>query len=205
MTTELKLLDTVVSKDISATLHSNILDILFEHRRYIKNVFLNINGLYDIAHVGLTIINPVNEITVFSSTPNIEYNLISQCLWKQDFCFTPQPHNNNRLVPWETLNEEVEKIKFRNNKFTFGMTITRQVNDFCLLYSFATRSKKNGLREYYEENIFGLIDIGDYFYKSIVDVYSSHGVKYTPPKLSNLMSKSSVTSRRPYLTLVVNK
>ena len=204
MTTELKLLDTAVSREIQATLHPNILDILFEHRRYIKNVFLNINGLYDIVHIGITIIDPVNEIIAFSSTPNIEYNLIRQNLWKNDLCFTPQLQSNNRLSWWEMQIAEIDNIKLKNNKFTFGMTITRQINDFCLLYSFATRSKKIKLREYYEANIFGLIDIGDYFYKSVLDVYSPYSVKYTPPELGNLISKASVVNNRSYLKLVVN-
>ncbi|OGV29999.1 MAG: hypothetical protein A3E88_07495 [Legionellales bacterium RIFCSPHIGHO2_12_FULL_35_11] len=204
MTTELKQLDTAAPKEIETTLYPKILDILFENRRYIKNIFLNINGLYDIAHIGVTIIDPASEIVVFSSTPNIEYNLIHQNLWKNDLCFSPRQHNNNRLSWWDTQFDEIEKIKLKNNKFTVGMTITRQVNDFCLLFSFATRSKKKDLREYYESNIFGLIDVGDYFYKSIMSIYSSISVKYTPPKLDNLMSKASVISSRSYLKLVVS-
>ena len=133
MTTELKLLDPVVSKEIQTTLHPKILDILFEYRRDIKNIFLNINGHYDIAHIGITIIDPANEMIAFSSTPNIEYNLIHQHLWKRDHCFSPRPHHNNRISWWDTQIEEVDEIKLKNNKFTVGMTITRQVNGFCLL------------------------------------------------------------------------
>ncbi len=144
-------------------------------------------------------------MVVFSSTPNIEYNLIQQNLWKEDVCFLSSGHISNTLCWWDTGNHEsIEKIKLKNNKFSVGMTIARHVDDFCLLYSYAARSKQNDLREYYTANIFGLIDIGDYFYKAMRDIYSSYSVKYTPPMLSSLISKASGMSIKPYLELVVN-
>lgn len=206
---KLKLVDRVVAKEAQTKLHPEILNILLENRRYVKSVFLEINGLYDIAHFGLTIVDPSNEMVVFSSTPNIEYNLIHQNLWKHDPCFSSLMQDDNGLSWWNTdqlvdNGDEIERIKLQNNKFSFGVTISRPVNNFCFLYSFATRSKRDDLSEYYTSNIGELIDIGDYFYKSIMDIYSSYSIKYKPPTLGHLMPKASRSGCRPYLKLVVS-
>jgi hypothetical protein len=209
--TKLKLVDSFSSNKTQIKLHPEILTILLENRRSIKNVFFDINGLYDISHMGISIIDPAHELIAFSSTPNIEYNLIHQNLWKHDHCFSPCLNNLNRISWWDIYEkisdcdrEEIEIIKLRNNKFSLGITISRQVNDFCFLYSYATRSKRNDLQEYYESNTFGLIDIGDYFYKSILDIYSSYSIKYKPPELGHLISKVSNVGSQPYLRLVVS-
>lgn len=160
----------------SVNLHPDVLTILFEHRRYIKTIFLNIRGLYEVDHLALTLIDPEGTIIVFSSTPNIEYNLIHQNLWKQDTCFSLHDGQANTLCRWsfDAQEQDIKKIKLQNNKFNFGFTIPREVEQFKLLYSYATRSKNNDLHAYYEANIFGLMDLGDYFYKSTRDLYCEY-------------------------------
>ncbi|MCX7118212.1 MAG: hypothetical protein NTW94_10010 [Legionellales bacterium] len=204
MTNRLELVNHLSSEKQHIKLHPDVLTILFEHRRYIKSVFLDLAGLHEIAHLGITIVDPAKEILVFSSTPNIEYNLIQQHLWRADPCFSPRLHTNNNFCWWNSCHaDEIEKIKFKNNQFNFGMTLARKINNFHLLYSYATRSRREDLPEYYESNLHELIVIGDYFYKSIRDIYSSYGIKYPPPELDHLRTKASQTNIRPYLRLVV--
>ena len=203
----LKLVDTLVTKEKNTKLHPEILTILFENRRYIKNIFLDIHGLYEISHIGMTIITPFYEMVSFSSSPNIEYNLIQQNLWKDDSCFSPWMPNKDNFSWWDDHKitgdfEKVEKIKLKNNMFSFGMTICKQVNDFSLLYSYATRATRDDLREYYASHLLGLVDIGDYFYKSLRDIYASYDIKCTPPELNHLNSKMYATTIRPHLTLI---
>lgn len=59
-------------------LHHNILDILYEHRHYVIKLFREVIGFYEINHISLTLRTPLNEVVIFSMTPNIEYNLITQ-------------------------------------------------------------------------------------------------------------------------------
>lgn len=87
-------------------LHPSIVNILFEHRRYIRNIFLQIKGLYEISHFGINIINPTNELIAFSSTPHIEYNLIQQKLWQHDCCFYSRTLNVNTLFWWDGNSHE---------------------------------------------------------------------------------------------------
>lgn len=198
-------LNDIAQLDFSAKLHPEILTILYEHRRYIKSVFFELNGLYDICHFAVTIINPSKEIIVFSATPNIEFNLIKRELWQEDLCFSPELESTNKLCWWDFNQEEFlsKKIKLENNRFTQGFTILRRVNNFCLLYSFATKSLRTDLKSYYESNCFGLIDLGDYFFKSIRPLYLSYNPKQIPPEMSTLFSKSSKFSTGNSLKLVV--
>ena len=118
MTNRLGLVEVSVLAQKQARLHSEIVTILFENRRYIKTIFLDIHGLYEIAHVGLTIIDPSADLVVFSSTPNIEYNLIQQNLWRNDPCFSPSIQNNHELSWWNDhkITSDLEKIKLKNNR-----------------------------------------------------------------------------------------
>lgn len=121
-----------------------------------------------------------------------------------DACFIPDTTLKNTLLWWDYQSEKIEKIKLGNNHFTLGMTIFRPVGNFCLVYSFATKEKHKGLRQFYNENLFGLIDMGDYFYKSTRDLYSTYTLSHTPPKLNEFNSKASGLSIKPFLRVLQN-
>ncbi|HAT9646333.1 TPA: hypothetical protein JBD48_01135 [Legionella pneumophila subsp. pneumophila] len=204
---ELKQVECLPTQKQAVKLHPEVIEILFENRRYVKNAFSNLKGLYGISHMAMTCIDPSQELIAFSTTPNIECNLIHQDLWGNDHCFIPEPEQKNRLIWWDYSCEKIEKIKLKNNQFSFGMTICRPVSNFFLMYSFATQEKGNDLRQCYNENLFGLIDMGDYFYRSLRDLYSSYALKHTPPKLSEFNSKASGLNIKPFLRVVqsINK
>lgn len=201
---ELKQVESQPNQKHKIKLHPEVTEILFENRRYIKNVFSNLQGLYGITHMGMACIDPSHELIAFSTTPNIEYNLIHQNQWINDHCFIPDITHRNTLLWWDDQSEKIEKIKLKNNHFTLGMTICRPISNFFFVYSFATEERAEGLRQFYNENLFGLIDMGDYFYKSIRDLYSTYALKHTPPKLSEFNSKASGLSIKPFLRVVQN-
>lgn len=185
-------------------LHPKVIEILFENRRYIKKIFSNLRGLYGITHMGMSCIDPSLELITFSTTPNIECNLIHQNLWSEDSCFTPDVTHKNSLLWWECQSATIETIKLKDNHFTLGMTICRPISNFIFLYSFATEERCEGLRTYYNENLHNLIDMGDYFYKSLRAVYNSYDPSDTPPMLSEFTSKAIGHKIKPFLRIVPN-
>jgi hypothetical protein len=82
------------------------------------------------------------------------------------------------------------------------MTIYRPIGNFSFMYSFATNEKEQGLRQFYIDNLFGLIDMGDYFYKSLRELYSSYSLKHLPPNLNEFSSRATGLSIRPFLRLI---
>lgn len=199
---EVKQVEILPEHTQKVTLHPEAIEILFENRRLIKNIFSNLRGLYGITHMGMSCIDPSQELVAFSTTPNIEYNLIHQNLWAKDHCFIPDLSHKNSLLWWDYQNEQIEKIKLKNNRFTLGMTIFRPVNDFIFIYSFATDERGEDLHQFYNDNVFALIDMGDYFYKSLRGLYSSYALNQVPPQLKEFNSKAPALSIKPFLRLV---
>lgn len=65
MIERLKLINSTQAKRCSALLHPEVIVILFECRRQMRNIFLKINGLHDVSHFSTSIINPSNELVTF--------------------------------------------------------------------------------------------------------------------------------------------
>lgn len=199
---ELKQVDCSPIKEHQIKLHPEVIKILFENRRVIKSVFSNLKGLHGITHMGMACIDPSRELIAFSTTPSIEHNLFNQHLWLEDHCFNSDIGDKNSLLWWDYQNEKIEKFKLLNNRFTMGMTIYRPIGDFGFMYSFATDETVKGLRQYYTDNLFGLIDMGDYFYKSLRELYSHYSLKHVPPELNEFNSKATGLNVKPFLRLV---
>lgn len=114
MIEKLKLIHSNQERESAVSLYPSVIDALFEHRRYVKNIFLQIKGHYEVAYFGINIINPSNELVSFSSMPHIEYNLIQQGLWKYDPCFSSKKLSKNTLIFWDDISEDnlfLEQIK----------------------------------------------------------------------------------------------
>lgn len=142
--------------------------------------------------------------------PHIEYNLIHQGLWKYEPSFSSQKLSPNTLFWFDDLDvdsqlfEQIKQIKLTSNHFGFGMTLSRKIDGFTFLYSYATSSNKKNLKEYYEAQLFGLIDIGDYFCNSILNLYSEYCGNHSLPILNQLNSKITDSKNHSILKLVVN-
>ena len=191
----------------STHLHPNILDILFENRNFVRNVYKKINGLYEIHHYGLTVIDPSHKIVSFSTTPNIEYNLINKNLWNFDPIFSCERSMSRMLIWWDEVNsikfEEIKEIKLTKNGYSLGFTVNQHNNDFILLYSFATKCTDCNLREFYLANKDSLIDLGDYCYKLMRDIYLQYCDIYVPPKISSFISNLNQKKSKDYLKLIM--
>jgi hypothetical protein len=210
MEKNLQLLVKLINKDeiYPTKLHQNVLGILFENRRYMRSVYNDIRGLYGINHFSLSLKSPTEEQVFFSTTPSIEYNLISKKLWVFDEAYYNRVFQTTNVAWWNETDskekERIEKIRLADNNFTLGMTINRYVDEHVLRYSFATSIVSMNLREYYLSNLSSLIDIGDYCYKLLRSVYLQYCGQSTPPEMYSLNSKFYLTNSKQYLRLIVN-
>jgi len=188
-------------------LHKNIMEILFKHKHEIFKRFSDIKGVFHIDHIAIKIINPANEMVIFSITPSVEYNLIAQELWRHDHDFLCNNYKLNKLYMWEESYSkryfsEIKYIKELKHGFTFGFNIFKKYENFNLIYSFATRSQNNDLRQYYKNHTHEIIELGDYSYKLIHDIYIKYcQLEFAAPFISD--KKSFL--KRPYLKLIINK
>jgi len=168
-------------------LHTDIINILFSHKKEVSNKFRDIKGLHCLDHIAINIVNPENEVVIFSFTPSIEYNLIIQGLWQYDITFCSNNYEDNTIIWWDKnssdTDNEIRKIKETDHNFTLGFNINKKINGFKLIYSFATRNKDEYIRQYYTKIKQELVLFGDYCYKLINNLYLLYCSGHEPPVL----------------------
>lgn len=194
---------SIGNKDI--VLHESILDILFKQKGEIHRKLIDLRGTFLIDHVAIHIIDPNKRLVVFSITPSVEYNLIMQGLWRFDQSFSDSYQKSNSFYAWENayLKDYYERIKFLKEKkhgFTYGFSVSKKVEEFTFVYSYATRSKNNELEEYYRAHLSELITLGDYGYKLVREIYQHYCYPIEPPSLTSLEKKPPMVN----LKLIIN-
>lgn len=187
-------------------MHPNILEILFKHKNEIFRKLSDLRGLYYIDHVSITLIDPDHEITIFSITPSVEFNLIVQGLWHFDRSFNPAHYAPGKLLFWDKayLNgyqNDLKYIKETQHDFSLGFNLLRKVDNFNLIYSFATRKTGIDLKKYYQSMICDLYSFGDYGYRQLRDIYDQYSDKYPAPLVE---VDNQIAHMRSYLKLIVN-
>lgn len=190
------------------SLHEDILEILIKSKENICNQFDNIRGTFLIDHLAINIIDPNNEILIFSSTPSVEYNVLAQGLWKYDKTFSVRYQKDNRFYCWEDAYEreyfeDIKNIKEKKHGFTFGFNLAKEIESFQLIYSYATRYQKPKPLEYYKMYMNELYAIGDYNYKSIRKIYEQYVGELKAPEI--IKHKYAHPPSFPFLKLISSK
>lgn len=187
-------------------LHDSILDLLFKHKNEISRKLSDIRGIYNIDHVAINIINPSNEVAIFSITPSVEYNLVIQNLWRFDGSLCPLNYTDGSFFFWDQayINKYAKEIKLSKeikHGFSLGFSLAKKVGQHHLVYSFATRSQEHHLKEYYKLMINELWLLGDYGYNLIRDIYDQYSNTHTSPYIG---SGKQAEKHKSHLKLIIN-
>lgn len=203
------ILEQKIGKTENLHLHKNILNILFENKKYLQNLFSNVIGLYDVSYVSISIINQNGEFVVFSSMPSIQYNLIVKELWLHD-CQRIMRKKERKLLWWDEShhvdlkNQQITNIKEVKNRFNLGLDILRDSGDFTVIYSFATANKAKNMKEYYLVHQENLVAIGNYCYTLLREIYRGYYPDCELPKIGLYEPLKKSVAYIPYLKLVVS-
>ncbi len=196
----------LISNKENISLHEDILDILFKHKEEIHRNLIDLQGTLLIDHIAIKIIDPNKRLVIFSITPSVEYNIIVQGLWKHDKSFSLHFHDSNKFYSWEEAYSQshfqtIKQVKEIKHGFTFGFNVFKKVDEFNLIYSYATRSKNNNLFDYYLSHINELYSLGDYSYRLIHNIY----IKYCEPYwILPSMTGTQTSQSKPFLKLIIN-
>ncbi len=180
-------------------LHPNILEALFKHQSEISLKLSNVRGLLKLEHIAMIILNPQDEIIVFSSTPAVEYNLIEKELWRFDASFKPRNYEDGTFFWWEQAypsahSKMIKEIKELNYGFTLGFCLARKIDKAHIVYSYATRSTDKKLKQYYEQHTKELMAVGDYAYGLLSNIYAKYGANLIEEKNKKSHLKLVVTN-----------
>ena len=172
-------------------LHKDILLISLKNYKQIKKTYSAVLGLNAIDHLSVNIVNPDGEMVFLSSTPYTGINVCGGDLLRYDSSIHPETYENKNFYWWEdcySLNMKalLKLEKEDKNNLSFGFIVTKKIQDFYILYSFATKEKDPDIKELIQKykNVF--VDMGDYCYSEIMPLYEQYSGGHNPPCLKSV-------------------
>lgn len=205
---------TIIKPYALVKLHPEVLSIPFLHRKELSTKFRDVLGLLYLDYISIEIINPNAEYLYFSALPAVNFNLIENHLWPYDGAMSPTFYQHYSFYTWASAYQtmfcnELKIMKEREHGFHYGFVLVRKINQFYLLYSFATKNKNSEINLFFDEQKNELLKMGDYCYKLIRPLYMNYAAEYMPPIITNFVSfaEGIPTQAKKYshLTLVVNQ
>lgn len=175
-------------------LHPEIKEISFKHKFVIQHVFeKSILGTFGIDYFSLMIIDASNILSIYSSSPALEFNLINEDLWLYDGIFDPKNHIDGAFYFWDELYSNSLKNILTQEKegklgFSFGFCMIKKINDMFVIYSFATKSQLE--KAVYRDSNETLVKIGDWFFNELKSVHRQYVVHEKESSLSPTLSTS---------------
>ena len=172
-------------------LHKEILFISLIHYKEIRKIYSEVLRLNAIDHLSINLVNPDGEIVFLSSTPYTGINVCGGKLWLYDISIHPETYENKEFYWWEDcyckeMKQELQLEKEIKNNLNIGFIISRKVQDFYIMYSFATREKDPDIKEIIKQYKRNFVDMGDYCYSGIKQIYQLYAGPYEVPCIKNL-------------------
>ena len=169
-------------------LHKDLLLISIKYYKQIKKAYFEVLGLNAIDHLSINLVNPDGEMVFLSSTPYTGINVCSSELWLHDSSIHPNTYENKDFYWWDDcysvqMKSVLKLEKEIKNNLNYGFILTKKIENFYLLYSFATKEKDIYIKKMFEEYKNTFIDMGDYCYSEIRSIYEQYSGNYNPPKI----------------------
>jgi hypothetical protein len=198
----IKIASTNNQTSITTSFHPKILDTLFAHKRAIYFRLCDLKGLHYLDHIAIYLVTPTRQIIPFSISPSVEFNLITQELWRYDGTFFPKDYPDN-LAFWDELYHPLQanalkQIKETAYEFTLGFNFRQICGEFTLIYAFATKKHEENLKNYYKNVQNELKCIGDYGYKYLRPLFEQYTNNEAPP----ILAPNPIVDKPPHLTLI---
>lgn len=156
--------------------HENFSHGLFACFKPLLKLFQQIKGLHNIDYFSTDIINKKNNVMSFSTNPSINHNLLTFGLWQFDGTLSPDFYENQAFYLWRNtyiygMKNALLKTKEFDNDFQYAFSLPRKLEDYRLIYSFATKEQYIDHKNYYEKYYSELLSIGDFCFKKIRNFY----------------------------------
>lgn len=189
-------------------LHKDVLSISLYEYTDIKKAYTDVLGLNAIDHLSINIVNPSGEMVFLSSTPYTGINVCSGDLWLYDSSIHPNTYENKEFYWWNDcyapkMKEILKREKEIKNNLYFGFVFSKKVENFYLLYSFATKEKDPEIKKIIENHKNTFIDMGDYCYSGIRSLYERYcGKQHQAPIINkHNFPKNRVTYKDRFINV----
>ena len=174
--------------DSEIKIHPQAAELLFSHFRTIAKLFMDVIGQFEVDYMTIGVLTRKNELLFFSSSPSKDWCSIEKGIWpfkmqtNQDFFL------EERMQLW-VMNEWPNETYLSH--FSIGLSIPSTFEGYRVLYSFATRSNHEMVKNRIINNTDSLIRMGRFCLKNIF--------REIP-----LPIPQNAAQQKPRLTLIVN-
>jgi len=187
------------SKYRPAIFHDNSYILSFENLYKIKQVYKNILGLEFIDHISINVVNKNNEMSIISLNPSIAHGIISDGSYIYNGSISPDFYMRKDFYTWEEAYDPNFKLLVKGKMqiatgINEGCVLTKKINGFYVLFSFACKNKKVEFKNQIEDNKPLFYKMGEHCLEQIKPIYNSYA-----------KDESEIILTRPNLKLVVNK
>lgn len=164
------------------------LETSFRYRLKIQKVFKEILGLHEIDHFSLDLVTPDEKMIFFSGTPSHAYEICNRGYGEYDGIISPENYHNYEFYWWANAShkkyrKQIENIRSGLFGLRNGFMLVRNIDDFYLVYSFATKSKNPLFQTNIINTLNDLLKIGDWVYEEMRSDYQNYTGVYIPPKI----------------------
>ncbi len=182
-------------------LHTDILSIPYKHRYESSHAFESILNTDDLLHGTIIITNPVGEAIYFSNKPTVIYEIIQRGYEKFLIKSIETLSAHYEFFWWKEAN--IINSSSTNSALAImqhilglsnGFVLVRNIDDFLILYSFATDTNA----KISESNIVNKINtyfaLGDKVYNQLQPIIKLYNNKFSPPYIHKFKPFSGATS-----------
>ena len=155
----------ILQQDIA--LHPDWLNQLFAHKSKTRAIFRDVLALHEISHIAIAYINANNTLLTLSSTPSLEYNLLSSALWRFDKSYHSSWFKQCGQASWQSLYsteryDELYYIKQIKPHYPLGLSMAATLGDGHVVYSVASATDSEYTREIFNTKRDELYQLGQY-------------------------------------------
>lgn len=169
-------------------IHTDVVSIGAGNFYPLKKAYSEVIGVRNFDHFSINIESPEGELAFLSCNPVISLILINSGLLPYDGSVSPTIYRKKNMYIWDKcyVPEYAEKIKkIKEYKFGIkkGVVLHKKVNNFHIMYSFATKSDEVAFLEDVIESMDKYLKIGDHCYSLIRPIYAQYLTKQDAPMI----------------------
>lgn len=149
------------------TLHPQWLGKLFAHQSKARTVFNDVLALYEVNHIAIAYIDKDSQLLALSSTPSLEYNMLSGSLWRYDNTYNPDWFQQCKQASWQSLYpaeryDELYYIKQIKPHYPIGLSMATKMSEGHVIYSIASTNHSEDTQAIFETQRDKLYQIAQY-------------------------------------------
>lgn len=158
------------------SLHPEWLAMLFAHKSKTRAIFSDVLGLHDVHHIAIAYIAPNHHLFSISSSPSLEYNLLSSSLWQYDNAYNPTWFQRHETAHWQSLYaperyDELYYLKQIKPHYPLGIAIATPHKTGHVIYTLASQHDNRHTHALFNKQRHELLQLGQYCLRQLTPLF----------------------------------